>query len=169
MADTIVTERLVLRRARIDDVDAVHALLSDPRNMRFWSSLPHESREQSEAWLRSMVEADPGESDDFLLERNGLVIGKLGCWKLPEIGFMVAADHARCGYASEAMAAFLHHRRALGSPSRIVADVDPRNVPSLALLARHGFVETGRASATWTVGDEVCDSVYLALDLQATG
>ena len=165
MADEILTERLRLRRASMGDLEAIHALLSDPRNMRYWSTPPHDSLEQSEAWLRSMVEADPVESDDFVIEREGRVIGKLGCWRLPEVGFMVAFDETGRGFASEAMGAFLDRRRALGQPRRLIADVDPRNETSLRLLARHGFVETGREKATWTVGGEVCDSVYLALDL----
>lgn len=165
MGDEIRTERLLLRRARMTDLDAIHGLLSDPRNMRYWSTPPHDHREQSEAWLRSMVEADPATCDDFVIELAGRVIGKLGCWKLPEVGFLIGADDAGRGYASEALAAFLERRRALGSPDRLVADVDPRNTASLRLLARHGFVETGRASRTWHVGGEWCDSVYLALAL----
>jgi ribosomal-protein-alanine N-acetyltransferase len=45
----------------------------------------------------------------------------------------------------------------------ITADVDPRNEASLRLLTRLGFVETGRASATYEVEGEISDSVYLAL------
>lgn len=165
MADEIVTERLRLRRARMSDLGVVHGLLSEPRNMRYWSSLPHSTIEQSEAWLRSMVEADPAASDDFLIEREGRVIGKLGCWQLPEVGFMIASDETGRGYATEAMAAFLERRRQLDQPRKLIADVDPRNLASLRLLARHGFTETGRANATWIVGGEVCDSIYLALDL----
>jgi RimJ/RimL family protein N-acetyltransferase len=39
--DRIVTERLILRRAREDDLEAMHAVLSHPVGMRYWSSLPH--------------------------------------------------------------------------------------------------------------------------------
>ena len=48
---------------------------------------------------------------------------------------------------------------------RIDADVDPRNA-SLAEASRRvlGFRETGRKERTWLVGNEWCDSVYLALD-----
>ena len=149
MADEIVTERLRLRRARMSDLAAVHGLLSDVRNMRYWSSPPHASLEQSERWLRSMVEADSSTSDDFVIEREGEVIGKMGCWLFPEVGFMVARDETGNGYATEAMAAFLERRRKAGQPRRLTADVDPRNEASLRLLARAGFVETGRASGTW--------------------
>ena len=165
MADEIITERLRLRRARMSDLPAIHGLLGDPRNMRFWSTPAHETVDQSEAWLRSMVEAEPAESDDFVIEHDGQVIGKLGCWQLPEIGFMIASDETGKGFATEAMAAFLERRRRLGEPRRLIADVDPRNEASLRLLARAGFVETGRAKGAWTVGGELCDSVYLALDL----
>jgi RimJ/RimL family protein N-acetyltransferase len=41
--------------------------------------------------------------------------------------------------------------------------VDPRNTPSIRLLTRHGFVETGRASGTWNTHIGACDSVYLRL------
>lgn len=162
---TIRTDRLLLRRATMDDLPAIHAILSDPQGMRYWSSLPHAALDQSADWLRSMVEADPTTSDDFVVERDGAVIGKLGCWALPEIGFNFARATWGQGYASEAMAAFIGRRRALGSPDSLTADVDPRNAASLRLLSRHGFVETGRASGTWQVGDELCDSIYLALML----
>jgi len=165
MMDEIVTGRLRLRRATMDDLDAIHAILSDPQAMRYWSSLPHASLAETEEWLRSMVEADPAESDDFIIERDGLAVGKLGCWKLPDIGYILARDQWGQGVASEAMAAFLDRRRAIGEPSRLLADVDPRNVASIKLLKRHGFAETHRAKGTWQVGDELCDSVYLALDL----
>ncbi|QDP20187.1 GNAT family N-acetyltransferase [Sphingomonas xanthus] len=159
------TPRLLLRRARMDDLADVHAVMSDPEVMRYWSTAPHREIDQTERWLRSMVDADPAGSDDFLIERGGRVIGKLGCWQLPEIGFQLARDQWGQGLASEAMAVFIARRRSIGASSRLTADVDPRNLASLELLRRHGFVETGRVAGTWQIGDELCDSVYLALDL----
>jgi RimJ/RimL family protein N-acetyltransferase len=49
----------------------------------------------------------------------------------------------------------------------LLADVDPRNVASLRVLDRLGFKETGRAERTFLLGDEWCDSVYLALQRPA--
>ena len=147
------------------DLPAIHGILSNPTAMRYWSSPPHGDISESETWLRSMVDADEGESDDFIIERDGEVIGKLGCWRLPEIGFILGPAAWGQGYASEAMKAFLERRRAIAEPSRLIADVDPRNEPSLRLLTRHGFVETGRAARTWHIAGEWCDSVYLELAL----
>ena len=165
MADEIITERLVLRRASMDDVPAFHAIFTDPEAMRFWSSPPHESVEQSRDWVASMVAGHTDSSDDFVVTLDGMAIGKMGAYRLPEFGFILARAHWGKGYATEALAAFLEHRRAVDPGGRLTADVDPRNERSIGLLMRHGFVETGRAKATWTVGGEVCDSVYLALEL----
>ena len=165
MADEIRTERLLLRRARMADLDAIHSALCDPEAMRFWSSLPHQTREESETWLSSMVDADLAISDDFIVEHDGRALGKVGCWRLPEVGFILVREAWGQGFASEALRAYLDRRRAIGKPPVIKADVDPRNAASLRLLQRHGFVETRRATRTWHVGDEWCDSVYLEIRL----
>lgn len=164
MADEIRTERLLLRRATMADAPAMHRIMSDPRAMRYWSTLPHDNLAQTEAWLRSMVEADPTTSDDFMVTREGAVIGKFGAWRLPEFGFLIDPEEWGKGYAGEAMVAFIAHRRALGS-AELTADVDPRNDASLRLLERHGFTETHRKARTCQLGDEWCDSVYLRLSL----
>jgi len=159
--DELRTERLVLRRATMADLDAVHAMLSDPKAMRYWSTLPHETREKTADWLSGMVESSADESDDFLIELDGQVIGKLGAWRIPEIGFLLRSEHWGQGYASEALAAFMAYISQRGV-ARLTADVDPRNAASLRLLTNAGFVETHRAERTWQVGEEWCDSVYLA-------
>ena len=164
MADELRTERLVLRRATMADARAMFDIMSDARAMRYWSFLPHQELAQTEAWLQSMVDADPAASDDFIVTIDGKLIGKLGAWKLPEIGFLIDRAAWGNGYASEGLAAFIARRRALGSTT-LTADVDPRNASSLRLLDRHGFTETHREARTFQVGEEWCDSVYLAVTL----
>jgi RimJ/RimL family protein N-acetyltransferase len=164
VADEIRTDRLVLRRARAEDAQAMHAIMSDPLAMRYWSTPPHADLAETERWIASTIDPGPRPGDDFMVTLDGAVIGKLGAWKLPEIGFLIDPAHWGRGYASEALAAFIERRRRLGS-TELTADVDPRNHSSLKLLERHGFIEFGRASGTWQVGDELCDSVYLRLNI----
>jgi [ribosomal protein S5]-alanine N-acetyltransferase len=161
---TLRTERLILRRAVEDDLAALHAMMSDAATMRFWSTPPHADLETTRRWLDSMITAPPETSDDFILELDGQAIGKLGAWRLPEIGFLLARRHWGKGYAAEALAAFIAHAFGAGRADHLIADVDPRNAASLALLSRAGFQETGRARNTWEVGGVWCDSVYLRLD-----
>jgi ribosomal-protein-alanine N-acetyltransferase len=159
----LVTARLTLRRAAPDDLAALHEILSDPAAMRFWSSPPHRDLERIRAWLAGMIADGPPLSDDFVIEHAGRVIGKAGCWRLPEIGFILHPRYWGQGFAAEACRAVIAHVFAAYDLEAITADVDPRNEASLRLLSRLGFVETGRATATYEIEGEVSDSVYLAL------
>ncbi len=158
----IRTERLVLRRATWDDLEAVHRLMSDPRAMRYWSRPEHETLEETRHWLRFLVEP-AADSRDFLIEKEGEVIGKAGAWQLPEVGFLLHPDHWGKGLAFEAMTALIAHVEAeFPALPDLTAEVDPRNAASLRLLDRLGFRETHRAERTLLWKDEWCDSVYLA-------
>lgn len=163
MLDEIRTERLLLRRARPDDLTALHAMMSDAETMRYWSTPPHADVETTRAFLDGMIAADPTASDDFIVEKDDEAIGKLGAWRLPEVGYLIGRPHWNLGYAREALAAFIAYAFAHRT-DHLTADVDPRNAASLALLAGAGFRVTGRAERTWCVGGEWCDSVYLRLD-----
>jgi RimJ/RimL family protein N-acetyltransferase len=161
--DEILTPRLRLRRAHGGDLADLHAALSNPEAMRYWSTPPHADLAQTRAWLADMIAASPQDSDDFVIEYDGRVIGKAGCWRLPEIGFILHPDYWGQGLASEALSAVIERVFAAFPVDAIEADVDPRNVRSLQVLGRLGFAETRRAVRTVKVGDEWCDSVYLAL------
>ena len=159
----LCTPRLRLRRARADDLEGLHAVFSHPEAMRYWSRPPHTQVEQTRDFLDNMIGAPADLSDDFVLEYRGRAVGKAGCWRIPEIGYILHPDHWGQGLATEALTAVIPHVFATRAVEAITADVDPRNVGSLRLLAKLGFVETHRAQRTWLVGEEWCDSVYLAL------
>ena len=159
----IRTERLVLRPAREDDLEAVHRILSDPRAMRYWSSLAHSGLDETREWLGSMIGGDRNGTSDFIVELDGEVIGKAGCYQLPEIGYILHPDHWGKGYAKEALAAVIEHIFGCFDIPALRADIDPRNKPSIRLLERLGFTPCGSASRTWQIGDEWCDSVYYEL------
>jgi RimJ/RimL family protein N-acetyltransferase len=161
------TNRLILRPARSDDLEAMHAVLSDGQAMRYWSTGPHTDLAQTRDWLSSMIPAPGQDSDDLVVTLDGQVIGKMGAWRLPEFGFIFRSDHWGHGYAAEAMTAFLDHMFRTRATEFLTADVDPRNTGALRLLARHGFVETGWAKGTWETHIGLCDSVYLRLDREA--
>ena len=74
----LATQRLVLRRANEDDLDALHAVLSHPLAMRYWSTPEHDSRAQTGDFLQTMIAEH---CDDFIVEHQGQVIGKAGAWQ----------------------------------------------------------------------------------------
>jgi len=158
------TERLLLRPARADDLEGLHAILSDPRAMAYWSSPPHQSVDQTRDWLASMIAIQPSEGEDFMVEFEGQLIGKAGLWRFPEIGFIFHPEHWGRGFAREVLAPVLDRAFSIHGLPKVGADVDPRNGSSLKLLGGLGFHETGRKERTWLVGGQWCDSVYLELD-----
>ena len=136
--------------------------------MRYWDSLPATDIASTRGFLDAMIASGPPQSDDFIIECEGAVLGKAGCWRAPEIGLILHPDYWGAGLGSEALAAAIAHVfETLGPPS-VTADVDPRNAAMLRVLAKLGFEETGRAARTVQLGDEWCDSIYLALDRAKT-
>lgn len=165
----IATERLILRPARRDDLGAMHQVLSDARAMRYWWEPPHRDLDQTRAWLETMIAIDPVEGEDFIVELEGRAIGKAGLRRFPEIGFIFHPEAWGRGLAREALTAVIGRAFNVHRLTAIIADVDPRNIASLRLLAGFGFVETHRAERTWLVGEQYCDSVYLRLERSKRG
>jgi [ribosomal protein S5]-alanine N-acetyltransferase len=161
-AEPIRTERLLLRPAREEDLDAFFTIMSDPRAMRHWSTLPHESPEVTLGWMEPLFHP-PGQGFEWVMELNGAVIGKAGGYSLPEVGFILHPDHWSRGYVTEAMQAIIPVLFAMSDVPALTADVDPLNQGSLKVLAKLGFIETHRAERTFNLGGVWADSVYLAL------
>ncbi|GGC24292.1 N-acetyltransferase [Novosphingobium marinum] len=157
------TDRLVLRPAGWEDLDAMHAILADERATAYWSTPPHSDLEETKEWLGRMIAIPPGEGEDFIVEREGRLIGKAGLYSFPEVGFIFHPDSWGMGYAAEALIAVLRRAFDVHRLPRVEADVDPRNERSLRLLAQLGFFEVQRMERTWFVGGEWTDSVYLHL------
>ena len=160
---TIRTDRLVLRHARPGDLADLHAILSDPGAMRWWSTLPHTSLDETQAWLDGMIAGNAAGSDDYVIERDGVAIGKAGFYRMPDIGYILHPDHQGQGFAFEALTAVIAHVFATGPVDTLTADVDPENAASIRLLERLGFQQTGSAERTWNIGGDWKDSLYYGL------
>lgn len=130
--------------------------------MRYWCTAPHRSIETTQEWLRAMIASTPEESEDFIIEYEGNVVGKVGFYRLPEIGFILRRDLWGRGLVSEAASAVIEHVFQMRDVEELQADVDPRNVASIRVLERLGFVETGRAERTYCIDGAWTDSIYFA-------
>lgn len=158
----LCTPRLILRSARPEDLDAIHAVLSDPRATRWWSTPPHGTLDQTRDWLDSMIANGP-DHPDLVVELEGRVIGKAGFYALPDVGYILHPDVWGMGLASEAVGAVIDHVFRTEEVPVLTADVDPDNSASIRLLERLGFVRTGSAERTWHIGGEWKNSLYYAL------
>ena len=137
----IRTDRLRLRHAVVDDAPALFLAMSDPEVMRYWSTEPHASVEDTAAFVRRMMHgyADRSGVDDFVAERNGEVVGKAGYWRASELGFLFRRDQHRQGLALEALQALIAHGFGVRGFPELHAEADPENRRCLRLLTGLGF------------------------------
>lgn len=160
----IRTARLLLRRAHWGDLEPIHAVMSSPLAMRYWSTLPHASLLVTRDWFAgALLDQDNPAGDEWVIDYQGRIVGYVGIWNMPEFGFILHPDVWGRGLATEAATAFIDYAFATHAIPALTADVDPRNTASLRLLGKLGFRETGRAENTFKLGDEWCHSIYLAL------
>lgn len=165
MTDTLTTPRLTLRRITMDDVPAMHAIFADAEVMAYWSRLPHTDIAETESWVAKNIAAvESGEADDFVVLKDGVIVGRIGIWQNSELGLLFARSVWGTGVAREAAEALIQRSRVRGMIS-IMADIDPRNDRVRRFLEKLGFRKTGAAKNTYKVGDNWTDSDYLTLDL----
>lgn len=161
------TPRLILRGPRPDDLDAYFAIHAAPGAMKYWSTLPHTSPNETREKLDRFIAGFADQPTCFMMEQNGRIIGSIGVAVGNEIGFILHPDHHRKGFASEALRAILPHVWDTTDYDHLVADVDPRNEASIGLLTSFGFFETHRKSGTFQIGADWVDSVYFRLNRPA--
>ena len=163
---TLKTKRLILRAAKQSDLMDLHAIFSDRRAMRYWSTPPHDSPERTQENLDRLIASAEQQLTYFVIEMDGRVIGTAGMHMDDEVGFLLHPDYWRQGIISKAMNAINPYLFEITDHAQLTADADPRNTASVGLLKSLGFEETHRAKNTFCVNGEWSDSVYFALPRQ---
>lgn len=146
-AEVILTsERLVLRRLRVDEADAVAEYKNDPEVARYqdWD-LPYPVEEIAAkiAAYEQRPWPCPGAGLNIAIEHEGVLIGDFGVgWDdagtEAEIGYTLRLDHQGKGFATEAVAAVVDRLFSEGV-ERITSSLDPENVASIRVLEKAGF------------------------------
>ncbi|MGP6088389.1 GNAT family N-acetyltransferase [Antarctobacter jejuensis] len=157
----IRTARLLLRPARPTDLEALHAVFSDPRAMRYWDRPAYEDIALTRRFLRGFMATGDGRVE-YILDREGRCIGKAGMWRDREIGYILHPDHWRQGLAYEALSAILPEiPRQRPDITELTAELDPRNIASARLLEKLGFLHQRTEEKSFLYGGtEWCDTAY---------
>ena len=148
----IETERLVLRKPRIEDAFDLTVAYADPEVMRFMDDGSTATLAEVEAgierWLRRWE--DWGMSL-FSLERreDGRVVGRAGflrwdpeTWQIGgdevELGWLLAREHWGHGYATEAALALRDWAFEERGLNRLISLINPANFRSIGVAERIG-------------------------------
>ncbi len=150
MAMQIETERLILRSFRDEDLETFLRYRNDPLVAEYqgWS-IPY-SREKGLAFLAQMASATPGTAGQWYqialeVKSTGAMIGDCAFGLLDEdpqqaeIGFSLAREYQRMGYAAEAVTALLGYLFETLGLHRVRAICDEENSASARLMERVGM------------------------------
>lgn len=166
------TERLILRRFRMEDAPDCFALLSDEAGayMDCCKAFP----EMDEAFHRQM-ELFAQQETRYMIELKSTekVVGTINLFEdnsraveAMEIGYGITPGYQRRGYAYEALSALIHLLQNRLQLEMIVAGTLPENIPSEKLLKKLGFHPEGiHHKAVWHEGlNRPVDLQYYYID-----
>lgn len=161
------TQRLRLRPYKPSDAEALFAIYSDVRVMRYWSYPPWPSIDKAHEMIgKDATALAAGEHVRLGVEtvEDARLIGHCSLFNLntqcqrAEIGYGLTFAAWGHGYMHEALTALLNYGFAELALNRIEADIDPRNAASAKTLERLGFQNEGFLRERWVVDGEVSDS-----------
>lgn len=169
---SIPAQRVRLRPLADADVPALFAVFSDERVVRYWSAPPMCEPAEAQALLdeirASFLQRSLFQWGVARVEDNR-VVGTCTLFHLDarnrraEIGYALASDCWGQGLMTEALGALVRYAFGPLDLTRLEADVDPRNAPSIRIVEKLGFVREGLLRERWRVGGEVQDSLMLGL------
>lgn len=173
-AAKIETPRLILNKLRADDEVALFSYRSDPEVARYQGWKPSTLAEAAD-FIAKQTSVDFGVPESWYQlairdRESGELVGDLGI-HFPEtkddaieFGLSLVPKQQGKGIAREVMRAAIS--RAFGSWGyrRIVGSVDPRNLPSVALVKTLGFrLEAHHVESLYLRGEWVDDMIFALL------
>ncbi len=173
--EPIRTDRLILRMMTVDDVDDVHAWMSDPEVTRY---LLHDPRSRDDVATRvadyslARTLATTGDYLQLAVEIPGdRVIGSVYFTiasaddSTGELGWAFNSAFHGKGYAYEAACLVMNLAFGPVGLHRVFADLDPRNAASIALCERLGMRhEAHFVEHMWVKGEWADTGIYGILD-----
>jgi ribosomal-protein-alanine N-acetyltransferase len=172
----IETERLILRELRVDDDRALYPMFADAEMMRYWGT-PHDSLARTTVMVTSIIDAYRAQTGiEWAVTRKptGEVIGKV-ChhrWMKEhfrsEMGYILAKEHWGHGFVHEALRAIIAFGFAVMKLHSIEAQLDPKNVRSVRVLEKLGFVKEAHLTENYFVHGGFVDTAIYSLLARTT-
>lgn len=151
----LMTERLILREYRWEDIEKHHLLISDPSIMYYIQDVFSSSRKESEENLRNAIEDidNPSRTKVYLVIETGEgeYVGGIGytvseknpAGKRVEIGYFIYPQFWGKGYTTEALKELINYAFCEDSVYRIDGTCIADNIASRKVMEKCGFVFEG--------------------------
>jgi RimJ/RimL family protein N-acetyltransferase len=175
--ERFASERLVMRPHEAGDAAALHAGYGDAELMRWWSTPPHASVDETRAYLVGEDDAEEPDDDEeqegedawqgWTVTLDGEPVGTLSAGRrrkgVVEIGYLLVRRHWGRGIGREMVGCLVRLLFEEEGARRLYADVDPDNAASVALLEGLGFRLEGRLRQSWDSHIGIRDSLIFGL------
>lgn len=168
----IETERLKLRLIQQSDSAAIFEYRSDAVTNKYQGFIPKTIEEVNEFIAKTPVQFNQTETWFQLVmieKESGKLIGDLGVHFIGEDGFQcelgctLNKNYHGKGLATEAMKMTIDYLFNSLSKHRIIASVDPQNVPSIRLLERLNFRQEAHFRESLLIDGKWVDDVIYGL------
>ena len=168
----LTTERLQLRKFRLEDTHALFQIHSDEENMRFYGDDPQRSSAEARALIEQMHESYMQRGSirwGITLKNQETIIGSCGFHHLDpdfhraETGYILDHSFWGQGIMAEAMHAILDFGFSDLELHRIEAIIDIANARSKNLLLKLGFTYEGNLRQRFFFHDRFEDEYYFGL------
>ena len=169
---TLKTDRLVLRKIKMEDLSDVHEYASDPIVPRYLLWYPHKTLSFTKAYLKYLQKLySKGKFYDWGIEFNGKMVGTVGFTSFDfksnsaEIGYVLGREYWGQGIATEAVREILKFAFETLDLSLICAMFLPENVQSRRVLEKCNFNYSEKKS--FLVKEEYRDVEIYSLSKEA--
>jgi RimJ/RimL family protein N-acetyltransferase len=170
------TSRLTLRQFVAGDLEAIHAMRSDPEVVRYLYGEVQSRDETSRSLAQKMAAPAWAREGDWLsaaaVERaSGLIVGDMALhWvserdRTAEIGFVFDPHHQGKGFATEAAHALIDWVFKEAGFHRVIGRTEARNAASARVLEKLGMrLEAHLVENEWVKGEWQSELVYAILE-----
>ena len=140
------TKRCIVREMQEKDLDRLYEIYKEPSITAYMEPL-FEDRDEEKAYIRNYIERVYGFYGygmwSVFDRESGLLIGRAGIEQkeeLPEMGYMIAPEFQRKGYATEVCTEILSYAENVLGMQQVRAVVHRENTASIKLCEKLGFV-----------------------------
>jgi RimJ/RimL family protein N-acetyltransferase len=163
---TLRTPRLLLRPVSDSDADALFALHTNGKVLRYWDAPPWADRARADRFIAASRRIEQeGTGARLVIERaDGAFLGWCSIvewnadYRSASIGYCLDEFAWGQGFATEAVRAMLQWSFDTLDLNRVQAETDTRNIASARVLEKLGFTREGTLRENCIVDGDVSDS-----------
>ena len=169
---TLTTDRLILRRYRIQDAeDAYRNWMASEEVTRYMMWPPYKSVDDVKSYIQSVIDCYGDDRYEWVIEckENHQAIGSIGAFNLndtvasAEVGYCLSDRYWRRGIMPEALSAVIRYLFDEIGVNRIEATHDERNPASGRVMEKCGLRYEGTMRQAGHNNQGVCNSVIRAI------